>query len=67
MKPLAPYLWAWCMFVKLRPDDRACPLGSAVGGQILLRLPVNVIHTTELMNSRMCPTMLIACGVRYDP
>ena len=30
------------------PDERACPSGSVLSGQILPGLPVNVVHTTEL-------------------
>ena len=50
----------------MHPDDRACPSGNAVDGQILPGLPVNVVHTTEPRNSRACPTMPAVCGVRYD-
>ena len=52
--------------VKACPDERACPLGSEIGGQILQGLPVNVVHTAELMNRRACPTMPAACEVLYD-
>ena len=52
--------------IKACPDERACPPGSADDGQILPGLPVNVVHTGELMNRRACPTMPVACEVRYD-
>ncbi|KAG0723475.1 hypothetical protein GWK47_042668 [Chionoecetes opilio] len=47
-------------------DERACPTGSAVGGQIVPGMPVSVVHTAESMNGRACPTMPIGCRVRYD-
>ncbi|KAG0726081.1 Lys-63-specific deubiquitinase BRCC36 [Chionoecetes opilio] len=43
--------------LKAYPDERAYPADSAVGGQILPGMPVNVVHTAESMNGRACPTM----------
>ena len=50
------------LLLKPCPDEWVCPSDNALSGQILPGLPVNVVHTTELMNWRVCLTTPVECG-----
>lgn len=54
------------MLIKACADERTCPPRSAVGGQNLPGLPMNVVQTGELMNRLACSAMPAACEVQYD-